>query len=163
MSSQPGPQSTREQAQFVFDEWDRRARTLDTAGLLDLYADDATLESPLVPRILDRPSGVLRGKTDLRHFFTEGGRRRPNELVRWHRSGTYLWDGHTLSWEYLRATPEGDQVDICEVMELADGRMAAHRIYWGWLGTEMLITNALRQTNTSRAALHGPTLSSPSQ
>ncbi len=25
----------REQAQFVFDEWDRRARALDVAGLLD--------------------------------------------------------------------------------------------------------------------------------
>ena len=102
-----------------------------------------------MPRVLDRPGGVLRGKSELGRFFTEGGRRRPNEFVRWHRNGSYLWDGHTLSWEYLRATPEGDQVDISEVMELTDGRIAAHRIYWGWFGTEMLINNAVQQARTN--------------
>lgn len=140
------PEDSRKQAQFVFDEWDQRARTLDVAGLLELYSDDAVLESPLVPRILDRPSGALHGKADLKRFFTEGGRRRPNGLVRWHRNGNFLWDGHILSWEYLRSTPEGDQVDIAEVMELVEGRIAAHRIYWGWIGTEMLIRNALQHT-----------------
>jgi hypothetical protein len=149
MNSDPEPQATREQAQFVFDEWDRRARTLDVAGLLDLYTDDARLESPLVPRILDLPGGALRGKAELGHFFTEGGRRRPNQFVRWHRSGSYLWDGRTLCWEYLRATPEGDQVDICEVMELTAWRIAVHRIYWGWFGTEMLISNAVQQAHIS--------------
>ena len=149
MSSDPRQQTSFEQAQFVFDEWDRRARTVDVAGLLDLYRDDATLESPLVPRILDRPGGVLRGKAELGRCFTEGRRRRPNEFVRWHRNGSYLWDGHTLSWEYLRAMPEGDQVDISEVMELTDGRIAAHRIYWGWFGTEMLINNAVQQARTN--------------
>ena len=149
MSRDPPFQTNREQAKFVFDEWDRRARTRDVAGLLDLYTDDAILESPLVPRILDRTAGVLRGKAELAQFFTEGGRRRPNEFVRWHRSGTYLWDGRTLSWEYLRATPEGDQVDISEVMELADGRIAAHRIYWGWFGIEMLINNAVQHARTN--------------
>lgn len=149
MTSDPRPQTSREQAQFVFDEWDRRARTIDVTGLLDLYTDDAILESPLVPRILDRPGGVLRGKAELAQFFAEGGRRRPNDLVRWHRNGSYLWNGHTLSWEYLRATPEGDQVDISEVMELTDGRIAAHRIYWGWFGTEMLINNAVQHARTN--------------
>jgi len=148
MSSDPRPHAGREQAQFIFDEWDRRARTVDVTGLLDLYRDDTTLGSPLVPRILDRSSGVLRGKSELSQFFTEGGRRRPNQFVRWHRSGSFLWDGHTLSWEYLRATPEGDQVDISEVMELTDGRIAAHRIYWGWFGTEMLISNAVKHAQT---------------
>jgi ketosteroid isomerase-like protein len=140
--------STPQQAQFIFEEWDRRARSRDVPGLLDLYTDDAVLESPLVPRSLHRPGGILRGKRELEHFFTEGGRRRPNEVVRWHRTGTYLWDGRILSWEYQRATPDGDQVDIAEVMELAAGRIAAHRIYWGWFGTEMLIHNALQRTRT---------------
>jgi hypothetical protein len=138
----------REQAQFVFDEWDRRARSLDVEGLLELYADDAVLESPLVPRILDRPRGTLRGKAELGQFFAEGGQRRPNDLVRWHRNGEFLWDGHTLSWEYQRATPEGDQVDIAEVMQLVQGRIVAHRIYWGWFGTEMLIRDALDRAPT---------------
>lgn len=142
--------TSREHARFVFDEWDRRARAGDVPALLGLYAEDATLESPLVPRVLDTPSGVLTGKQAIGDFFTEGTRRRPNDLVRWHRSGQFLWDGQTLSWEYLRATSEGDQVNISEVMDLVDGRIAAHRIYWGWFGTQMLIANALDKENTER-------------
>lgn len=99
--------ASEDDARFIFEQWDRRARTRDTPGLLELYTDDAVLETPLAPRILHQPSGVLRGKDELRCFFEEGGRRRPNEKVRWHRDGTYLWDGHTLFWEYLRAAPVG--------------------------------------------------------
>jgi hypothetical protein len=29
-------------------------------------------------------------------FLAEGTRRRPNHLVRWHRSGDFLCDGRTL-------------------------------------------------------------------
>ncbi|MGH3276671.1 MAG: nuclear transport factor 2 family protein [Streptosporangiaceae bacterium] len=131
-------------AEWIFGEWDRRARTLDVDGLLDLYTDDAILESPLVPRVLAQHGGVLRGKEQLRSFFEEGGRRRPNQLVRWHRDGTYSYDGHTLTWEYQRATPDGDQVDLAEVMEIRNARISRHRIYWGWFGTEMLIANAVQ-------------------
>lgn len=141
----PTEHARRAQADLVFREWDRRARSGDAAGLVDLYAEDAVLESPLVPSILDQPHGVLRGKEELMRFFEEGGRRRPNELVRWHRDGSYLWDGRTLSWEYPRMTLQGDQVDIAEVMELTDGQITAHRIYWGWFGTEMLIGNAAQK------------------
>lgn len=137
--------ATDEDARFIFAEWDRRARSRDVPDLLELYTVDAILESPLVPRILGTTSGVLRGREAIGRFLTEGTLRRPNALVRWHRNGQYLWDGRTLSWEYLRATPDGDQVDIAEVMELRGPRIAAQRIYWGWFGTEMLIANALRE------------------
>jgi hypothetical protein len=136
------PSVTDEDARFTFEEWDRRARS-GAADTLNLYTDDATPESPLVPRILAVEGGLLRGKDAIGEFFTEGIRRRPTAPVRWYRSGEYLWDGHTLSWEYLRATPDGEQVDIAEYMRLRGPRIAAHRIYWGWFGTEMLITNAL--------------------
>jgi hypothetical protein len=29
-------------------------------------------------------------------------------------------------------------MDIVEVMEIQDGLIAAHRVYWGWLGVGML-------------------------
>jgi steroid Delta-isomerase len=123
----------------IFVEWDARARARDVEGLLALYAADATLESPLVPAILDdMQTGVLRGHTELRRFFEEGGRRRPNALVRWYRAGKYLCDGKTLIWEYPREAPDGDQVDITEVMDIADGKIQRHRIYWGWFGLAML-------------------------
>jgi steroid delta-isomerase len=125
-------------AQFVHDQWDARTRAHDIDGLLDLYVPHATLESPLVVRILDQASGVLRGHSELRPFFVRGTQGRPNELVRWYRTGDYMFDGHTLIWEYPRQTPDGDQVDLVEVMELDGARISHHRIYWGWFGAPLL-------------------------
>jgi hypothetical protein len=137
--------STADQASFIYDEWHRRARTRDTDGLVSLYRQNATLESPLVPRILHQPTGLLTGREAIERFLSEGAARRPSALVRWHRDARYLWDGKTLVWEYPRVTPSGDQIDIAEVMDLDGDRIAAHRIYWGWFGTETLLANAREQ------------------
>src|SRR5487761_2033867 len=81
----------------IFAAWHDAARARDTPALLALYAPDAVLESPLVPAILDdRADGVLRGHADLARFFTEGARRRPNELVRWWRGGQWASLGPLL-------------------------------------------------------------------
>jgi steroid Delta-isomerase len=125
-------------AQFVHDEWDRRTRAHDIDGLVDLYLPEATLESPLVARILDQPSGVLRGHRELRDFFVRGTQGRPNDLVRWYRTGEFMFNGRTLFWEYPRQAPEWEQVDLVEVMELVGPHIAHHRIYWGWFGTPLL-------------------------
>ncbi len=127
-----------EDAAFVFSEWDRRARAGDVAGLLSLYSADAVLESPLIPRILDQASGILRGHDQIRPFFESGTRGRPDDLVRWHRSGHYHFDGRTLIWEYPRQTLDGDQLDLVEVMDLTGREIDHHRIYWGWVGTALL-------------------------
>ena len=132
------PMPTRADAQFVHDEWDRRTRAHDIEGLLELYLRDATLESPLVPRVLDQTSGVLHGHDELRTFFVRGTESRPNDLVRWYRTGEFMFDKRTLIWEYPRQAPEWEQVDLVEVMELAGPRIAHHRIYWGWYGTPLL-------------------------
>lgn len=129
---------TREDAKYVHDEWDRRTRAHDIDGLLELYLPDATLESPLVPRVLDQLSGVLRGHDELRHFFVRGTEGRPNDLVRWYRTGEFMFDKRTLIWEYPRQAPDWEQVDLVEVMELSGPRIAHHRIYWGWYGTPLL-------------------------
>ncbi len=123
----------------IFEQWHEYARTRQTDALVALYADDAILETPLIPAILvgvDR--GMLRGHAELRQFFEEGGRRRPDDRVRWWRDGSYLCNGATLFWEYPRQMPDGEQVDIAEVMTIVGGKIAAHRIYWGWFGFAML-------------------------
>ena len=137
----------------IHREWHERAKSRDTEGLLALYAPGATLESPLVQAIFDsRTSGTLRGKDEIRPFFEEGARRRPNALVRWHRTGKWLTDGErTLVWEYPRETADGDQVDILEVMEIAHGLIEHHRIYWGWFGTGLLVRSAVGKVKTGAA------------
>ncbi len=131
----------------IHRQWHERAKARDSAGLLALYAEDAVLETPLVQAIFDgRDSGILRGHREIRPFFEEGARRRPNALVRWHRTGKWLTDGERLLvWEYPRAAPDGDQVDLVEVMEIADGLIQHHRIYWGWFGTALLTRSAVEK------------------
>lgn len=136
----------RDDGERIYILWDRYARERDVDGLLSLYAEDAVLETPLIPAILDVERGALQGHAALRHFFEEGGRRRPNELVRWYRQKErYFFDGLRLSWEYPRAAPDGDQIDLVEVMDLAGGLIRHHCIYWGWFGVGQLVGNALRK------------------
>jgi hypothetical protein len=131
----------------IHRRWHDCATTRDIDGLLALYAEDAVLESPLVPALFgDRASGVLRGRDELRDFLSAGACSRPIDLVRWYRTDKWLTDGERLLvWEYPRETPDGDQVEIVEVMEIEDGLIQHHRIYWGWLGTGLLVRTAAQR------------------
>lgn len=128
------PSASAADAEYTYQEWDRRTRAGDIPGLSELYLPDAVLESPLVPRILEGESGVLTGHLELEPFFRRGTASRPNELARWYRTGIYQFDGRTLIWEYPRQTPKGDQLDLVEVMDLHGPQIAHH---WGWCGTPL--------------------------
>lgn len=130
--------------QEIYEKWHKYAKERETKALIELYAEDAVFESPLVPILMNKDSGILRGKTEILAFLNEGTRRRPNELVRWYRTGKYFITGDILVWEYPRQTPDGEQVDILELMEIRGGLIVNHRIYWGWFGTQMLIKSALK-------------------
>jgi len=92
-------------------------------------------ESPLVPAILDyKTDGILNGKKEIRLFLEEGVKRRPNELVKWYRTGEYLSNETMLVWEYPRQMDDGEQIDILELMKIEHGLIVEHRIYWGWKG-----------------------------
>ncbi len=94
-------------------------------------------ESPLVPHLLGTATGVLRGHKELRPLFDKLAERKP-PVRRYHRTGT-LTDGKRLVWEYPRDTPEGDQMDLVEAMELnRDGLIQRHCVYWGWHGVGVL-------------------------
>src|SRR5580704_15995895 len=116
---------------------DNPSRCLYSAAheLLDLRSRDPQPGGGLGPI----PDGVLHDHGELRRFFGEGARRRPNDLVRWYRTGEWLTDGRRmLVWEYPRETPDGDQVDLVEVMEIGNGLIRHHRIYWGWKGCGLI-------------------------
>jgi ketosteroid isomerase-like protein len=120
----------------IYREWDARNQASDVEGIVALYAEDAVFESPLVRRLMQTDRGTLRGRDELRAFFTRLAAR-PLASRRYHRKG-YLTDGRVLFWEYPRETPEGEQTDLVEVMEIADGLIRRHRVYWGWVGVRNL-------------------------
>lgn len=130
--------ATAEDAEFIFNEWHKRTYAGDGEGVLALYAPDAMFESPLVARLLDRPSGIVQGSEELRAFFYRAAENRPTDIVRGYRTGRFQFDGRTLHWEYPRITPNGDQVDLSEAIDLDGRRIVHHRVYWGWVGTPLL-------------------------
>ena len=125
---------------FVYERWHEMVLGRDPEGLIALYAEDAILETPLILAMLqDRTEGILKGRDEIRSFFKAGFRKLPNDLGRWYRTGTFFSNGRQLTWEYPRETPQGDQVDLVEMMDIANGLIVHHRVYWGWVGFKALV------------------------
>ena len=141
-------QSGESECKRIYEQWHEFTKAREADKLIDLYADDAVLESPLVTAILDgKTEGMLRGRAEIKHFFDEGLRRRPDELLRWYRTGLFLTNGKVVTWEYPRQTPNGEQIDLVEIMDVEDGRIKHHRIYWGWFGFRLLLGNAMSKAS----------------
>jgi hypothetical protein len=121
----------------IYRDWDDALARNDAAALVALHAPDAVIESPLLPPVLGWGTGICRGREQINAFFQAIADRKPT-IRRHYRTG-YFTDGKTLMWEYPRATPEGEQMDFVEVMELNDaGLIQRHRVYWGWFGVNVL-------------------------
>lgn len=147
--------NTDAQIRYIHDRWHDTIVSRDLEGLMALYAEDAILETPLIlVTLTDRTRGVLQGKGEIRSFFEAGLRKLGNELNRWHRSGLFFSNGRQLTWEYPRETPQGDQVDLVEVMDVANGLIVHHRVYWGWVGFETLL-DALIKSGSFRREVQG--------
>jgi hypothetical protein len=123
-------------AERIYHAWDEALGRKDVDGALGLYAPDIILESPLVRHLLGREDGIVRGRDELRGFVEKVFLTQP-PLRQRYRKG-FFTDGKTLMWEYPRATVSGQQMDLVEVMEISDGMIQHHRIYWGWLGLRIL-------------------------
>ncbi|MFC4948591.1 nuclear transport factor 2 family protein [Pseudonocardia sp. GCM10023141] len=120
----------------IFTAWDEALGAKDVDAAVALYGADATLESPLVCHLLGGTDGVVRGRADLRRFIECVFANQPPQRRR-HRTG-FLTDGTQLTWEYPRESPDGEQMDIVEVMQIRDDLIAHHRVYWGWYSVGML-------------------------
>jgi len=123
-------------AERIYHEWDDALGRKDIDAAMRLYARDIVLESPLVRHLLGGAEGIVRGRDNLRSFVELVFASAP-PLRRRHRKG-FFTDGKRLIWEYPRAAPDGPQMDLVEVMDIADGLIRRHCVYWGWLGVKVL-------------------------
>jgi steroid Delta-isomerase len=138
------------QIRHIYDRWQETIVRKDVDGLIALYAEDAIFETPaILVTLTDRTQGILRGRSEIRPFFEAGFRKLGNELSRWYRTGLFFSNGRQLTWEYPRETPQGDQVDLVEVMDVAGGLITHHRVYWGWVGFQTLVA-ALNKPGPAR-------------
>lgn len=128
-------QQNRDAVKHIFHAWDEAlgARNLDAS--MALYHENATLESPLVRHLLGAENGVIQGRANLRSFVAKVFANEPPQRQRF-RIG-FLSDGSRLTWEYPRQGDDGEQMDIVEVMEINDGLIQHHRVYWGWYSVKL--------------------------
>jgi hypothetical protein len=132
--------NTDEQIRYIHDRWHTAVCQKDIDGMIALYAEDAVFETAAVLVTLkEKKEGVLRGRSEIRPFFEAGFRKLGNELSGWFRTGTFFSNGRLLMWEYPREAPKGNQVDLVEVMDISNGLIAHHRVYWGWVGFQTLV------------------------
>jgi hypothetical protein len=130
-------------AEAVYRQWDEALGAKDLDAAMALYAEDAVLESPQVRHLLGVEHGVPAGRDVLRDFVRIVFARTP-PLRRRHR-GPLFTDGRTLMWEYPRSAPDGEQMDLVEVMEIADGLIVRHCVYWGWRALKVLEDDRYRR------------------
>jgi predicted SnoaL-like aldol condensation-catalyzing enzyme len=123
-------------AERIYQLWDDALGKKDLEASLSLYADDAAIESPLVQHLMRTKEGIVRGKDQLRRFITLVFQSNPPQRKRF-RTG-FFSDGRVIMWEYPRATPADDQMELVEVMEIQNGLIQRHRVYWGWYALNVL-------------------------
>lgn len=131
------PQGTNlKDAERIYRLWDDALGKKDLEASLSLYADDASIESPLVQHLMKTKDGIVRGKDNLRKFIALVFQTNPPQRKRF-RTG-FFTDGGMIMWEYPRATPQGEQMELVEVMEIEGGLIRRHRVYWGWYALSVL-------------------------
>lgn len=130
-------------AESLHEAWNDALARKDADALAALYTEDAIIESPLVSYLLGTERGICSGKEAIRAFLPKVFANQPEER-RTYRNPVFT-NGNILMWEYPRASPDEDQMDFTEVMELSDGRIRRHRVYWGWLGVRTLTSGSHRR------------------
>src|SRR5260370_34873231 len=97
-------------AERIYRLWDDALGKKDLEASLSLYADDASIESPLVQHLMKTKEGVVQGKDNLRKFIALVFQTNPAQRKRF-RTGSFS-DGRMATSEYPRVAPEGDQRDL---------------------------------------------------
>ncbi|MFB9265125.1 nuclear transport factor 2 family protein [Bradyrhizobium erythrophlei] len=123
-------------AERIYRLWDEALGNKDLEEALALYAPDASIESPLVQHLMQTKDGIVQGKDSLREFITRVFRTNPPQRKRFKQG--FFSDGRIITWEYPRQSPDGDQMDLVEVMDIAGGLIQHHRVYWGWYALNVL-------------------------
>ena len=129
--------TTRQDSERIYRHWDEALGNKDLEAALSLYADDASIESPLVRHLLGTGEGIVQGKDALRSFITKVFQTNPPQRKRFKQG--FFTDGRVLTWEYPRDSPDGEQMDLIEVMEIENGLIKRHRVYWGWYALKVQI------------------------
>jgi len=111
----------------IVEDMDAAFARRDLEGLAALFADDATLESFMVSRILKRSEGVCHGKEEIRQVL----RQLVEHGVPWGSHEPPLVRGNRVAVEFKTKSSERDTFSV-DILEIRDGKITSLRAYAGW-------------------------------
>ncbi len=128
------------QIRHIYERWHETVMSQDLPGLIALYAEHAVMEAPaILAQFPERDEGVLRGRNEIEKLFARNFGNLAREFSALYRTGLFFSNGRHLTWEYPRQTPRSAQVDLFESMDIENGLIVYHRVYWGWQGLQTLL------------------------
>jgi ketosteroid isomerase-like protein len=103
---------TKEQAYQLADHWIQSWNSHDLDEIMSHYAEDIVLISPVAAKLLNDPSGTVKGKEALRNYFKKGLEVYPDlkfELV------DLMWGLSSFVLYYVnqKGTKSGEFMEVC--------------------------------------------------
>lgn len=98
----------------------------DIELLLSLYDENATHYSPKLKIHQPETNGFIKGKETLRTWWTDSFKRLPElhyEVLK------LTADEEQVFMEYIRKTPNEDDLQVGEVLVISNGKIIASRVY----------------------------------
>ncbi len=126
--------TTKDEQIITVEQIEQMIRGLETAfsqndieGIVAAFAQDATVESPIIARLFNREEGVCRGRDEIRELARAWKRLG----VPWGEHKPPLVRGNTVAIEYMRASSDGERFSV-DIVEIHDGMIQSLRAYVGW-------------------------------
>lgn len=107
-----------------FDAFNRK----DIELLLNLYNDHAQHYSPKLKLKMPETEGLIKGKVELRNWWTDAFERIPDlkyELKR------LVADSDSVFMEYTRYAKNDEPLQVAEVLDISGGLIQFSRVYHG--------------------------------
>jgi len=120
--------SESESVERTLREFDAAWARRDLRAIVDMFAEDASLESPLVLHLLHRTEGVLHGRDEIQEMISallEQG-------TPWGRHEAPLIQGNKAAVEFRSASTDEGQFYSVDIVEVVQGRIQSLRAYSGW-------------------------------
>jgi ketosteroid isomerase-like protein len=114
--------------QQTLSEFDAAWARNDLEGIVALFAEDASLESPLVTRLLKRSDGVLHGRDQIREMV----RALQEQGTPWGKHEGPIIQGNRAALEFRSAPSDGEQFYSVDIIEVKHGKIQSLRAYSGW-------------------------------
>ncbi|MEO5572521.1 MAG: nuclear transport factor 2 family protein [Bacteroidia bacterium] len=112
----------------IAQAWFNTFNAHDLESLLHLYDDDAEHYSPKLKVHQPETNGLIRGKAQLREWWTDAFNRLPQlhyEIIK------LTADDEQVFMEYTRQTPGEEDLRVGEVLVIRNGKIVSSRVYHG--------------------------------